>query len=257
MDKKGLEMVQIKKQKKAAFAVAAAYALGAFAPTQAAAAPVNVVAGDYIKLYDGPGTTGGGEFFADVVGKGVGGTITGSNNDFIAFCLEFNETFAFGQKLKVGAVNTGAVNGGVSGQTSPNFDPISSATAWLYTQAMTSPGVLGYTHTQVGANALQYAIWFLEGELGASYTLTQLGNLNLQAKNWVVQAQTTGWTSGIGNVRALNMLRADSAGNYTINAQDQLYLAPIPEPETYAMLLAGLGLMGFVARRRKSRGLPV
>jgi DNA-binding beta-propeller fold protein YncE len=29
-------------------------------------------------------------------------------------------------------------------------------------------------------------------------------------------------------------------------------LAPVPEPETYAMLLAGLGLMGFVARRRKN-----
>ena len=28
---------------------------------------------------------------------------------------------------------------------------------------------------------------------------------------------------------------------------------PIPEPETYAMLLAGLGLMGLVARRRKNR----
>lgn len=28
-------------------------------------------------------------------------------------------------------------------------------------------------------------------------------------------------------------------------------LAPVPEPETYAMLLAGLGLMGVVARRRK------
>ena len=27
----------------------------------------------------------------------------------------------------------------------------------------------------------------------------------------------------------------------------------IPEPETYAMLLAGLGLMGFVARRRNQR----
>jgi uncharacterized protein YjiK len=27
--------------------------------------------------------------------------------------------------------------------------------------------------------------------------------------------------------------------------------APVPEPETYAMLLAGLGLLGFVARRRK------
>jgi len=27
--------------------------------------------------------------------------------------------------------------------------------------------------------------------------------------------------------------------------------APVPEPETYAMMLAGLGLMGFIARRRK------
>lgn len=29
--------------------------------------------------------------------------------------------------------------------------------------------------------------------------------------------------------------------------------APIPEPETYAMMLAGLGLMGFVARRRSKK----
>jgi len=29
------------------------------------------------------------------------------------------------------------------------------------------------------------------------------------------------------------------------------HVTPIPEPETYAMLLAGLGLMGFVARRRR------
>jgi DNA-binding beta-propeller fold protein YncE len=29
-------------------------------------------------------------------------------------------------------------------------------------------------------------------------------------------------------------------------------LAPVPEPETYAMLLAGLGLLGFTARRRKA-----
>lgn len=29
-------------------------------------------------------------------------------------------------------------------------------------------------------------------------------------------------------------------------------ISPVPEPETYAMLLAGLGLIGFVARRKKS-----
>lgn len=30
---------------------------------------------------------------------------------------------------------------------------------------------------------------------------------------------------------------------------------PVPEPETYAMLLAGLGLLGFAARRRKQKEL--
>jgi len=32
-----------------------------------------------------------------------------------------------------------------------------------------------------------------------------------------------------------------------------LVAAPVPEPETYAMLLAGLGLLGFVARRRQRK----
>jgi hypothetical protein len=29
-------------------------------------------------------------------------------------------------------------------------------------------------------------------------------------------------------------------------------VAAIPEPETYALLLAGLGLLGFAARRRRA-----
>jgi hypothetical protein len=30
-------------------------------------------------------------------------------------------------------------------------------------------------------------------------------------------------------------------------------IAPVPEPQTYALLLAGLGVVGFVARRRQAR----
>lgn len=39
-------------------------------------------------------------------------------------------------------------------------------------------------------------------------------------------------------------------GRYTLTIKD--LSAPVPEPETYAMLLAGMGIVGFAARRRKS-----
>lgn len=37
----------------------------------------------------------------------------------------------------------------------------------------------------------------------------------------------------------------------TTGAGTEIFLAPIPEPETYALMLAGLGALGFVARRRR------
>ncbi len=38
--------------------------------------------------------------------------------------------------------------------------------------------------------------------------------------------------------------------NFTVGSLQQVK-SPVPEPETYAMFLAGLGLMGYMARRRK------
>ncbi|MDP2787337.1 MAG: PEPxxWA-CTERM sorting domain-containing protein [Pseudomonadota bacterium] len=38
----------------------------------------------------------------------------------------------------------------------------------------------------------------------------------------------------------------------TMNANFNMAVVAVPEPETYAMLLAGLGLVGFAARRRKA-----
>lgn len=43
---------------------------------------------------------------------------------------------------------------------------------------------------------------------------------------------------------------ATSGGSYGGN----LNVLAVPEPETYAMMLGGLGMLGFLARRRKQRG---
>lgn len=42
---------------------------------------------------------------------------------------------------------------------------------------------------------------------------------------------------------------AGNYGIYTVHGS----LAPIPEPESYAMFLAGLGVIGAVAHRRQSK----
>jgi hypothetical protein len=42
-------------------------------------------------------------------------------------------------------------------------------------------------------------------------------------------------------------------GNGFLSLQYTALTAPVPEPETYALMLAGLGLVGFVARRKQKK----
>jgi hypothetical protein len=56
-----------------------------------------------------------------------------------------------------------------------------------------------------------------------------------------------------GNAWITDPFSLDLPAGVTFTSASGQLVAAVPEPETYAMLLAGLGLMGFVARRRKQQ----
>lgn len=83
----------------------------------------------------------------------------------------------------------------------------------------------------------------------------------------------TGWSTGatfllngvstllpdnVGTISGLNMTGSVFTFGYGGDMPDQFYLAsvtvtPVPEPEIVALMMAGLGMTGFMARRRKAR----
>ena len=207
-------------------------------------ASAQVAAGSVVQLGNGTGSLAGVFNGSVISGPGAGGS-------FKSFCLEMNETFSsHTQNLYVksvsdatqnalGPVNSTTASGGATGS-----DPLSAQTAYLFTQFFNNQAA--YAGTESLANSMQRAVWFLEGELSSL--------ADAQATAWVTAANnavSTGAWSGLGNVRVLNLY---TNAAYTSHSQDQLYMVTaVPEPQTYALMLAGLGLIGTIARRRKSK----
>jgi hypothetical protein len=59
--------------------------------------------------------------------------------------------------------------------------------------------------------------------------------------------------NSIDNVGGAGVLTISNLAVTVTTKQDMFYVAAVPELETNAMLLTGLGLLGFVARRRKNQ----
>ena len=86
--------------------------------------------------------------------------------------------------------------------------------------------------------------------LGGVFTAAQSSFLSDLARGMSWQGITSLTVGGV-SVSDYTALSASSGFNFAKSYDHQI--PAVPEPETYSMLIAGLGLLGFAARRRKQK----
>lgn len=96
------------------------------------------------------------------------------------------------------------------------------------------------------AAAMQLALWEVAND---NKNLATGGVQTVSGTNSALKTNAQALLTNLGS------FGGSSNYNFTLYTsstnQDYLVATPVPEPQTYMMLLAGLGLMGYVARRRE------
>ena len=173
------------------------------------------------------------------------GEFTGlwNGNSFSAMCVDVNRDLSFGTTYTNYTAMTPAAYG------------FSSTQVGLFNRLYTDYYATSHTNG-VNAAAFQIAVWEITYDgngtlnLGANtFTLGSGGNATAKstAASWLsslTPLASSAWT--------FTVLDSQSVTGGQSATQDLLVAIPVPEPETYALLLAGLGLLGFVARHRKA-----
>lgn len=100
--------------------------------------------------------------------------------------------------------------------------------------------------TVAASGAFQLAVWEIVYENSGIYDLSA-GNFQVVSPDYPIETANS-WLAALGNSAPTMTLSVWASSS----SQDlAVFAAPIPEPEIYAMLLAGFGVMGFVARRKR------
>ena len=98
-------------------------------------------------------------------------------------------------------------------------------------------------NTLAGTNGLDFSFGTLSGSV-----LNGVGNSG-SGNTW---QHYTGQVFLTAGTKILTFGASETSDSYG-GSLDNISVTAVPEPEAYAMLLAGLGMMGFIANRRRQR----
>jgi hypothetical protein len=175
---------------------------------------------------------------------------------------------AFGANATTVSTNLGTVAGPFDTGTITTSFVDSLDISYTFTLAATSDVTalgFGLQSSSLGANFVQTLITTYNGTSGAvDLYKTGVGSeiqptfYGVGSSAFVFSGLTAGtYTlsfSAFTNTTKTNLFTGSSTTKYggTGAFATQIQVSAVPEPETYAMILAGLGIVGFMSRRRKA-----
>lgn len=155
-----------------------------------------------------------------------------NGNSFLTYCADLVQSFNWGV-------------------TYSDFTPVSATSMFGATKAndlgRLFTGFQGAVIDPTTSAAFQLSAWEIMKESTSAYSLSS-GSFTASGSSAAI-AQGNSWLSTLPTQSLYNV-----SVLYSPTKQDFLVTAPIPEPSTYATLSLGLGLLGFVAHRRRQRG---
>ncbi|MCR5864188.1 FxDxF family PEP-CTERM protein [Aquincola sp. J276] len=138
--------------------------------------------------------------------------------------------------------------------TSQTFDNLSSTFSFGATRITGEDTAFNFVLNLGGGEAGQQQ-YTVKGDISA--TNFSFSSVTLNGTAWTLSPSVDGTYLGLVRGTFRGPLEVEIAGSFTGpsdgygNLQGSLVLAPVPEPETYALMLAGLAAVGFAARRRR------
>lgn len=187
-------------------------------------------------VHGGPSTVAVSGSAAASTGTFNAGEFSGLFNgtSFQSYCIELNQTFSFGTTYTDYTLTN----------TVAQLNPIKTTQIG---QLLTAAGGFAASMSASHSAAVQAGIWEIVYENSGAFNLGA-GNF-LAGPGTVSAADLTvvnGYLANLGTYSA-------TAFNILASPQHQDFITAVPEPETYALMMAGLMGVGFVARRKRAQ----